>query len=106
MLGLGSWQSDLPELLRPNYKKPIRHVFRDAQRYAMQEQLEWDGWKDINPRSNKELNRRDFVSWVPPWTRPHDFREDPARFILNFRCHNGTEGMPVKSRFHADILSM
>lgn len=92
ILGLMRLES-LPRELVPNYEKSLQDVFRDATRYALQEN--WGYYADmvfnkISHRSHAEVKDRHWLSWVPRWYRIFDLPAGDASILQPiFNAHNG-----------------
>ena len=95
MLGLKEWPHGIPNLLAPDYEKPINEIFRDATRYAIEEasdEVLWV-WHKIHLRSTEELDSKKLLSWVPDWSRAWDAVTDPAPFLSDFDCDDGIKSV-------------
>lgn len=89
MLGLKQWRNGLPMLLTPDYQKPTADVFRDAARYALEEDRTLFIWRNISWRSTADSDSA--LTWVPPFYRSFSDDEDPATLATIFRCHGVNE---------------
>lgn len=81
----GLWQSkeDIPALVRPDYDKPIRGVYRDATRYCVTETRTTAILRKISHQNDDDVNGIDFPSWVPRYDRKLDEATNPSP--LSFR---------------------
>ncbi|KAK6441725.1 hypothetical protein LTR95_002033 [Oleoguttula sp. CCFEE 5521] len=79
----GATSAGIPALLRPDYRKDYPEVYRDAARYALNEN---DDSLDeilglVSHRSQEELEDLSRLSWVPRWERPFDGSRDSTSIL-------------------------
>lgn len=98
MLGMKKWPDGTPDVLVPDYKKPIADVLREATRYALRERRDDMSllWSHLSVPSEADLEREDFLSWVPMWNTQHSDLADPAILSPWFAAAAGL-GQPCHS---------
>ncbi|KAI1400566.1 heterokaryon incompatibility protein-domain-containing protein [Hypoxylon fuscum] len=73
-----------PALISTDYSKPLSHVYRDATRYAIQEEGKLNVLQFVRHRCDgDELDLGEFPSWVPRLDIPFDKIYDPYPFVSN-----------------------
>lgn len=86
MLGLTRYQSQVPELLLPDYTRPVARVFRDAARQCLNEPYQLlTLFQQISHRTESELNDDEMPSWVPHFDRAPDLSHDAAYLQVHYR---------------------
>lgn len=99
----------LPELLRPDYSKPLAVVLRDASRYAIEEERDdITMFQYLNTYPATETDPEDLPSWVPRWHLPQFKTGHPTDLPTFFKAHDGTPTCQVKDShsYDPDVLRL
>jgi hypothetical protein len=71
-------RAPLPELLTPDYNRPLADIYRDTIRFSLQELDSLYPLRSISHRFVGDSALEGFSSWVPRYDREWNEKEDPA----------------------------
>lgn len=80
-----TWQG-IPVSLQPNYQRPVEDVFRDASWFSIREEGVDMIFPDVRHRSNEDLERTNWKSWVPHWDVAWNENEDATELPWTRKC--------------------
>jgi hypothetical protein len=114
LLTLGRSDTAIPELLLPNYEKPVLQVFRDATRFALTEEIEGEEiLGHICHRSHEDMTAGGKPSWSFNWDRQFDAEQDSSVFTSQSKAgiplnanEDATSALVIANAIDMDVLTL
>lgn len=106
LLGLMFPDSNIPELLRPDYDKSLAHVYRDAMRYCIEVEDDSRAFARIFHKDESELDAENWLTWVPRFQLlwAEQMANPSLRDIYNDRYrHSGNEAAAEASQLTTSV---
>lgn len=97
---------DIPAALKPDYSRPLRDVFRDATRCAIEENKTLDIFQNLSRRPINGKEFSDWPTWVPLWHLKYNSNFHPYPMSPKAADHGEHMGLSPPTFATQNVLTL